>query len=66
MSKDSGTTIKVIKHGPSGWVAMVAFIGAFVYFSHNAHNFADVLWAFVQALVWPGILIYHVLLFVGA
>lgn len=67
MAKSDKATVNVInRHGPFGFVALVAFIGAFVYFSHDAHNFGAVLWAFVEAIVWPGILVYHVLQLLGA
>lgn len=66
MSKESSTKIKVINdHGPLGFVMFVAFIGAFVYFARSANDFGDFLWAFVQACVWPGIVVYHVLLGLG-
>lgn len=59
--------VKVInQYGPSGFVAFVAWVGAFVYFLQGTKDFGDVLWAFVQACVWPGILVYHVLQSLGA
>ncbi len=54
------------QHGPLGFIMFVAFIGALVYFFQRAHNFGDVLFAFLQALVWPGIVVYHVLQALGA
>ncbi|HUO62019.1 MAG TPA: hypothetical protein VMT96_01025 [Candidatus Bathyarchaeia archaeon] len=65
-SRDEHTVKIINQHGPFGFVMFVAFIGAFVYFSHTTHNFGDVMWALVQAIVWPGILVYHLLLFLGA
>jgi hypothetical protein len=65
--KESREVVKIInKHGPSGFVAFVAWVGAFVYFVHAAKNFGDVLWGFVESLVWPGVLVYHVLKLLGA
>ena len=59
--------VKVInQYGPSGFVAFVAWVGAFVYFLQGTKDFGDVVWTFLQACVWPGILVYHVLKLVGA
>lgn len=67
MTKSDNASIKIInQHGPMGFVMFVAFVGAFVYFSQLAHNFGDVLFAFVKAVVWPGFLVYHVLQLLGA
>jgi hypothetical protein len=52
----------VMGHAPVGVFGVVGFVGAFVYFANTAHNAGEFLFAFVQALVWPGILVYHVLL----
>lgn len=61
MSKDK--TVEVInQHGPLGFTMFVAFIGAFIYFLRDTKDFGDVIMAFLQAIVWPGILLYHVLL----
>lgn len=65
--KSDKATVKVInQHGPAGFVGFVAFIGAFVYFLQDAKDFGDVMFAFLEAIVWPGILIYHVLQMLGA
>ena len=67
MTKGDHTSTKVInQHGPLGFVMFVAFIGALVYFSQQATNFGEVLFAFLKALVWPGYLIYHALQALGA
>ncbi len=47
--------------GSLGFVGLLAFIGAFVYFARNAHDFVGYFNAFFEALVWPAIAIYHVL-----
>ena len=54
------------RHAPSGFVAGVAWVGAFVYFVHDAKTFGDVLFGFVESIVWPGILVYHILLTIHA
>ncbi len=67
MTKNDHASVKIInRHGPMGFVAFVAFVGAFVYFLQGTHNFGDVLFAFIKAIVWPGFVVYHVLLFLGA
>jgi hypothetical protein len=67
MTKSDKTSVKIIdQHGPMGFVMFVAFVGALVYFLQQAHNFGETLLAFVQALVWPGIVIYHALQLLGA
>lgn len=63
---DKHSTQIINQHGPLGSVMFVAFVGAFVYFLQHASNFGDVLFAFIKALVWPGIVIYHVLQNIGA
>lgn len=62
MSKDEKTVKIINQHGPFGFVMFVAFIGAFVYFLRDTHSFGDVIMAFLEAIVWPGFVIYHVLL----
>lgn len=60
--RERTTTVNVFKdHGPAGFAMFVAFIGAFVYFARDAHDFVAYFNAFVNALVWPGILLYHIL-----
>jgi len=59
--------VKIInQHGPMGFVMFAAFVGAFIYFSQNAHHFGDILFAFIKALVWPGFVVYHGLQLLGA
>ena len=67
MAKEDRATVKVInQHGPFGFVMFVAWVGAFVYFLQGTKDFGDVVWAFMQACVWPAIAIYHVLQVLGA
>lgn len=67
MKKGDYASGKVInQHGPMGSVMLIAFVGAFVYFLQHVHDFGDVLFAFIKALVWPGIVTYHVLQTLGA
>lgn len=66
MAKDHKMKMEHVSKGPMGWVAFVAFIGAFVYFAQGAKDFVGFLNAFFEAIVWPGILVYHVLQMLGA
>ena len=67
MAKHDDLKVKVINdHGPLGFVMFVAFIGAFIYFLRDTNDFGDVVMAFLEAIVWPAILVYHVLLSLGA
>ncbi len=66
MAKSDNKSVKIInQHGPAGFAAFVAFVGAFVYFAQHADDFGDFVWAFAQAIVWPGILIFNVLKTLG-
>lgn len=67
MATDAKTTVKVINdYGPLGWALFVAWAGALVYFVHDAKNFGDVLWGFLESIVWPGIVMYQVLQLLNA
>lgn len=62
MTKSDNAPVKIInQHGPVGFVMFVAFVGAFIYFLQYAHNFGEVLLAFIKAIVWPGFVVYYVL-----
>lgn len=67
MTKDAKSTTKVIyDHGPMGWILFVAWAGSLVYFVHDAKDFGQVLWGIIESIVWPGIVMYHVLGLLGA
>lgn len=61
-------TVKVInKAGPRGAVALMAYIGAAIYFvQQSSGGFWEVILALLQAAVWPVYVIYNVLLALGA
>lgn len=62
MAKKDDSKVKVVTdHGPAGFIGFVAFVGAFVYFAQQANDLGDFVWAFLQACVWPAILLFHVL-----
>lgn len=46
---------------PAGAVYGLGMIGAFVYYFQHAHGFWPHVWAFVEAILWPGFLVYHLL-----
>jgi len=52
-------------HGPSSGIYGLAFIGAAIYYIQHASTFVDGLVGFLKALVWPAILIYKCLEFLG-
>lgn len=47
--------------GPVGWTLFVCYFGALVYFIQHAHGFWRIVFAFIQAAIWPGYVLYHVL-----
>lgn len=62
MAKQENNFIKVTKeNGPMGWVFFTAFVGALVYFVQNSEGFGGFILAILKAIVWPGILLHHVL-----
>jgi hypothetical protein len=52
---------------PAGGGAVYGFglIGALVYYLQQASNFWQVVLAFLKALVWPALLVYHLLGFIS-
>lgn len=49
--------------GSPGPVYFLGFIGALVYYLHQAHSFWPIVLAILKALVWPAFLVYNVLKF---
>lgn len=48
--------------GPLGGIWFLGFLGAFVYYIHtHSGTFWLVLVAFMKAVVWPALLVYHLL-----
>lgn len=59
--------IKVVTDNSTlSFVGFVAYVGAVVYFLEGAKHIGDVIYAFIEALVWPGIVVYYVLMNLGA
>ena len=57
-----GKTKVINQNGFGGGVFFVTYVGALVYFMHVSYGFWPTIWAFFKAAVWPGIVVYHVLL----
>ncbi len=57
----SDKNIKVVnKSGPFGFAFTLTYVGALVYFIDKANGFWEVVFAFLQALVWPALLVNKV------
>ena len=57
----------VERNGPWGFVFLLAYIGAAIYFiSVSDGSFWAVVLGLLQAAVWPVYVVYHVLLALGA
>lgn len=58
----SDKKVKVVnQHGPWGFILLVAYIGAVVYFVHISHGFWGFILALLKAAVWPAYVLYHAL-----
>jgi hypothetical protein len=57
-----GSTVRVVNgEGPLGFIFLLAFIGAAVYFVERASGFWGVILALLEAVVWPAFVIHAVL-----
>jgi hypothetical protein len=57
----------VEKAGPWGFIFLVAYVGAAIYFvSESNGSFWGVILGLLQAAVWPAYVMFHVLQAVGA
>ena len=57
-----GKSKTVVKHGGSGGIWFLGFIGALAYYLHfHSGTFWLVILAILKALVWPIFLVYHLL-----
>ena len=55
---------KVIKKGGGGGIWFLGFVGALVYYLHvHSGTFWLVVLAFLKAIIWPAMLVYHLLIF---
>jgi len=66
MAGNGGTRV-IDRAGPSGFVLLLAYVGAAIYFiSVSNGSFWGVVLGLLQAIVWPVYVIYHVLALLGA
>lgn len=67
MTDYNNKTVKVInKAGPMGFPAIMAYIGAAIYFiQQSGGGFWEVIVALLQAIVWPVYFVYHILQALG-
>ena len=57
-------TKTVVKHGGAGGFWFMGFVGALFYYLHvHSGTFWLVILAVVKAVVWPALLVYHLLVF---
>jgi hypothetical protein len=57
----------IVRDGPWGFVFLLAYIGAAIYFvSVSDGSFWGVVLGLLQAVVWPVYVVYNVLLAIGA
>lgn len=56
-------TVKVINQaGPTGFVYLMAYIGAAVYFiEQNTSTFGGIVLGLLQAIAWPAYIVYQLL-----
>ena len=52
----------VKKCGDGGALYFVGFIGAVVYYIQHADSFGAGVMGFLKALVWPAMLVYHLMI----
>jgi hypothetical protein len=55
----------VVHTAGGGAVYGLGFIGALVYYEQQAGNVGQVIVALFRALVWPALLVYHLLTFIS-
>lgn len=66
MNDERRTTKVVERAGPWGFVFLLAYIGAAIYFIGNSSGtFWAVVLGLLQAAVWPVYVVYHVLAGLG-
>jgi len=56
-------TVKVINQaGPTGFIYLLAYIGAAVYFiEQNTSTFGGIVLGLLQAIAWPAYIVYQLL-----
>ncbi|MDJ0349572.1 hypothetical protein [Cryobacterium sp. PH29-G1] len=57
----------IVRDGPWGFVFLLAYIGAAIYFiGQSEGTFRGVIFGLLQAIVWPVYVVFHVLQQIGA
>ena len=51
--------------GGSGALYGLGFVGALVYFIQHATTVGDGFWGVIQAIFWPGVIVYKVMEMLG-
>jgi len=65
MARNGGS--RVVRDGPWGFVFLVAYVGAAIYFiSHSDGSLWGVILGLLQAIVWPAYVVFHALQGLGA
>ena len=63
----TGDRKRGVAGGPWWFILLLAYIGAAIYFiSISDGSFWGVILGFLQAIVWPVYVVYHVLVLLGA
>lgn len=57
MAKDEKTVKVVNKGGPPAFFYFLTYTGTLVYFIDHANGFWEVIFAFLQAAVWPALFV---------
>jgi hypothetical protein len=60
MAKNSKNINVINKGGPGGFIFLLTYVGAAVYFVNSSEGFWGLVLALLQAAVWPAFLIHRV------
>lgn len=60
MAKNDKTVKVVNRGGPPAFFFFLTYVGTLVYFLDKADGFWEIILAFLQAAVWPALLVYKV------
>lgn len=52
--------VKVVNKGGAGMFFLLTYFGALVYFINKVDGFWHIVFAFLQAAVWPAVLVYRI------
>lgn len=65
MARNDKAAEAVTNQGPLGWVLLMAYIGAAIYFYNLDQTFGGFVMALLKAAVWPAYVLYEVLGILG-